>query len=70
MNTPLFRPEDLAVEKEYVLKKLGYSEAEWARIMQTPAIPHEMLPNNSWMFNTDNPLVQFIRRTAKREEKR
>jgi N-acetyl sugar amidotransferase len=70
MNTPLFRAQDLAVEKEYVLKKLGYNEAEWSRIMQTPAIPHELLPNNSWMFNTDNPLVQFIRRTAKREEKR
>jgi len=70
MNTPLFRPEDLAVEKDYVLKKLGYSETEWARIMQTPAIPHEVLPNNGWMFNTDNPIVQFIRRTAKREEKR
>ena len=70
MNTPLFRPEDLAVEKEYVLKKLGYSEGEWANIMQRPAVPHESLPNNGWMFNTDNPLVQFIRRTAKREEKR
>lgn len=67
MNTPLFRPEELAIEKEYVLKKLGYSHAEWDAIMAKPAIAHESLPHNGWMFNTDNPLVQFIRRTAKRE---
>lgn len=70
MNMPLFRPEALAVEKEYVLKKLGYSTAEWDAIMAKPAVAHESLPHNGWMFNTQNPLVQFIRRTAKREAKR
>jgi N-acetyl sugar amidotransferase len=69
LNEPLFRPEALAIEKEYVLKKLGYSDAEWERILQKPAIPHESLPNNSWMFDLSNPLVRFIRRTAKREQR-
>lgn len=67
LRAPLFRPDELAIEREYVLKKLGYSEAEWASIMARTAIPHVSLPHNGWMFNTNNPLVQFIRRTTKME---
>ncbi|MFM9889409.1 MAG: N-acetyl sugar amidotransferase [Rickettsiales bacterium] len=67
LSTPLFTPEALAIEKEYVLKKLGYTSPEWDAIMARPATPHQALPHNGWMFNTNNPLVQFIRRTTKME---
>ncbi len=70
MNKILFRPEDLAVEKEYVLKKLGYSEAEWDRILKAPAVKHRDLPNNSWMFNLRNPITRYIRKLAKFEAKK
>ncbi|MHA4874928.1 hypothetical protein, partial [Enterococcus faecium] len=38
IDIPLFRPDELAIEKEYVLKKLGYSDAEWNTIMARPAV--------------------------------
>lgn len=37
---PLYTPENLSEEKEYVLKKLGLSEKELSGIMQTPPRPH------------------------------
>lgn len=67
MNKPLFRPEDLAAEKDFVLKKLGYSDAEWQRILDAPHIPHKDLPNNAWMFTLKNPVTRYIRRLAKFE---
>jgi aminotransferase len=67
LKKPLYDPGELAVEKDYVLKKLGYSEAEFQKIMAAPPVPHKELPNNAWMFNVRNPLVSFIRRLAKFE---
>lgn len=70
LNKPLFRPEELAQEKEYVLKKLGFSDAEWESILHSPAIAHLEFDNNAWMFDQSRPLTQFIRRVAKGESKR
>lgn len=67
LNEPLMCPDQLAIEKEYVLKKLGYSDAEWDQIITKPAIPHESLPNNAWMFDTNRGLVRWIRKIAKGE---
>lgn len=67
MNKPLFRPEELAAEKDFVLKKLGYTEAEWQHILDAPHTPHHDLPNNAWMFNLKNPFTRWIRKLAKFE---
>ena len=64
---PLFSPEEFAQEKSYVLKKLGYTEEEFARIMRTPAVPHRDLPNNAWMFDPRNPVTRFIRKLTQRD---
>lgn len=51
LEQPLYPPHDLAADKEYVLKKLGLSEAEFAEIMQLPVRRHQE-------FKTDNRLKE------------
>ncbi len=46
MEKPLYAPDELARDKEYVLKKLGFSEAEFDRIMAEPPRPHDALPTD------------------------
>lgn len=67
MKKPLFEPAELRVEKDYILKKLGYTADEFDHIMQAPHIRHEDLPNNGWMFTLKNPVTRFIRHLAKDE---
>ena len=40
LEKPLYNELDLMDEKEYVLKKLGLSEADFFQIMQNPPVPH------------------------------
>jgi N-acetyl sugar amidotransferase len=40
LSQPLYKPEELESEKSYVLKKLGFSEMEWEKIMKTPPALH------------------------------
>jgi N-acetyl sugar amidotransferase len=41
LEKPLYLPDELRQEKEYVLKKFGLSEAEFEQIMATPPRPHQ-----------------------------
>ena len=36
----LYTPQELEVEKKFVLEKLGFSEREWDAIMHAPPVPH------------------------------
>lgn len=38
---PAYAPADAARDKVFVLKKLGFSEAEFDRLMAAPAVPHD-----------------------------
>lgn len=67
LNKPLYYPEEREIDVEYVTKKLGFSASDWEKIMNTPLRHYEDYPNNSWMFDHDSRLVQFIRRKAKGE---
>lgn len=40
LEKPLYDPDELRVEKEFVLKKLGFAEAEFEKIMRMPPRPH------------------------------
>jgi N-acetyl sugar amidotransferase len=51
---PLYTPEELANEREYVLKKLGFSAEEFAAIMATPPRPHDD-------FATDRRFFELVR---------
>lgn len=43
---PLYESIDLANEKEYVLKKLGFTDEEFDKIMHHPPMPHNAYPSN------------------------
>jgi N-acetyl sugar amidotransferase len=49
LQTPLYAPEVFQLEKEFFLKKLGLSAAEWEAIMKKPAKSH-------YDFATERPL--------------
>lgn len=44
---PLYDPIELEQDREYVCKKLGFSEAEFASYMQAPRVEHDAYPSNA-----------------------
>jgi hypothetical protein len=62
MKKPLYAEAELRQDKEYVLKKLGLSAAEFDKIMQSPVRRHQE-------FKTDSHLkegyMNFLRKTEK-----
>jgi len=62
MEKPLYNPDELVADKEYVLKKFGLSEAEFEAIMQLPVKKHTD-------FKTDKRLkdgyMNFMEKTEK-----
>jgi hypothetical protein len=43
---PLYTSDELATERDFVLKKLGFSEAEFGEIMAAPPIAHDAYPSD------------------------
>jgi N-acetyl sugar amidotransferase len=55
VDEPLYRtPQDLAIERDFVLKKLGFTEAEFATIMSTPPRAHDD-------FQSDRRVLDLVR---------
>jgi hypothetical protein len=48
---PLYDPAELRQEKEYVLKKLDFSEQEFERIMALPVRSHLDYPSDRWLID-------------------
>ena len=46
ISKPLYQEEELRRDKEYVLKKLGFSKDEWSRIMTEPVRSHDYYSSN------------------------
>lgn len=67
LNKPLYRPEDLEEDLDYVTSKLGFTRDEFAKIMAMPPKRHTDYPNLAWMFDHSSPVLQFVRRFAKGE---
>tara|TARA_Y100000992_G_C21273779_1_gene498609 strand:+ start:3233 stop:4339 length:1107 start_codon:yes stop_codon:yes gene_type:complete len=55
LETLPYSNEDLMIEKPYVLKKLGFKESEFDKIMESKKVPHEF-------FNNDQSLKNFLNR--------
>lgn len=51
LEAPLYDPESLRADKSYVLKKLGFTEAEFDRMMQEPPVPHNAFEIEGPIFN-------------------
>lgn len=43
---PLYAPEELRADREYVLKKLGFSDIEFEKILSAPPIAHTNYPSD------------------------
>lgn len=61
IKKPLYDPEELEEEKEYVLKKLGLTEQEFQEIMELPVKSHLDYPNGQWIHK----LLVRLRRLVK-----
>ncbi len=51
LDEPLYDPVELRAEKEYVLKKLGFSEEEFAEIMSQPIRRHDEYPSSVQVYD-------------------
>ena len=51
LELPAYQPQDLARDKEYVLKKLGFSPEEFQKIMEAPVRPHDFYDTDQWQYN-------------------
>ena len=50
LEKPLYDPQELKIDREYVLKKLGFSVEEFEEIMSQPPKSHLDFPSDEWMF--------------------
>ena len=53
LEKPAYDPELMAIDKEFVLKKLGFTEREWDALMRQPPTPHSA-------FASDDRLVRSL----------
>lgn len=55
-------PDDLMAEdKAFVLKKLGFTESEFDRIMEAPAKTYRNFPNNEWVVRALKRVINMLR---------
>lgn len=59
LATPQYVTSELKQEKEYVLKKLGFTEAEFESIIRSPPVPHDF-------YSTDTTWVHPLMALKKR----
>lgn len=51
LELPAYDQQELERDKEYVLKKLGFSPNEFQEIMETPARPHDFYDTDQWQYD-------------------
>ena len=62
ISGPSYPPDELRREREYVLKKLGFSDEEFAQIMATSPRSHRDFASDQWWAGAIRKLVYPIRR--------
>ncbi|MGD0023422.1 MAG: N-acetyl sugar amidotransferase [Xanthobacteraceae bacterium] len=55
---PLYDPDELRRDKEYVIKKLGFTETEFDRLMREAPVPHDR-------YRSDRPIREALKRVAR-----
>jgi len=65
-NSPYITESLMREDKEYVTKKLGFSELEFEAIMNQPVKTYKDYPNNSWFFDKNNFFVRLVRKIITR----
>lgn len=56
--------EMMSQDREYVIKKLGFTEQEFERIMSQPVKTYKDYPNNSFLYNKLSFIVGLAKRRA------
>jgi aminotransferase len=51
---PLYQPDELEKDREFILRKLGLSRKEWDELMAAPVRAHLEYPTNRWMHEAWN----------------
>ncbi len=64
LQEPSYPPEDVKRDEEYVIKKLGFSEEEFATIMAASPRSATDYPNGAWVKRTFGFFARFARRRA------
>lgn len=54
LERPIYNPLEMKQDKDYVLKKLGFSENEFDSLMKEPPKSHLDYPSDEWMFKLWN----------------
>jgi N-acetyl sugar amidotransferase len=50
LKEPLYSEQDLANDKAYIIKKLGFKEDEFNALMKEKPVPHDHYPSDIWMM--------------------
>ena len=61
LQAPAYSNEDLAIERPYVLKKLGFSEVEFEDFLEEKANPHECFKNEQFIKDFLHSMKNLIR---------
>ena len=61
LQAPAYSNEDLAIERPYVLKKLGFSEVEFENFLEEKANPHESFKNEQFIKDFLHSMKNLIR---------
>ena len=64
LENPLYTPDALREDREYVLKKLGLTEAEFEVIMREPPKSYRDYPSNDLLLRRMPAIVNFVKRVA------
>tara|TARA_B100000212_G_scaffold45845_1_gene29601 strand:+ start:18224 stop:19333 length:1110 start_codon:yes stop_codon:yes gene_type:complete len=59
LQSPPYSNEDLAIEKPYVLKKLGFDEEEFEKIIEKEQVAHDFFRNEKKLKELINKLKRF-----------
>ncbi len=66
LEKPLYDEQSLAADKAFVLKKLGYTEEDWANIMTAPTKRHQDYPNFAKLVRLERVFYRlFLKPAAK-----
>lgn len=69
LQKPLYTPEQLVNEREFVLKKLGFTEAEFDAIMAEPPRPHDAFATDKRFIQTLHAINRLVRPVRNRRRR-
>jgi N-acetyl sugar amidotransferase len=62
ISAPPISPDEAARDKEFVLKKLGFSEKEFDHYMASPVVKHDKFKSDRLLMNYMNKIGKFVLR--------